>query len=80
MHAPVHPTQTRIAMPLFWKPYKSEITQFLDELKSKKPSLDHEQAEGRALLWDKKVDRELQAEFREARVAQQPYVYQTHAK
>ena len=67
-------------MPLFWKPYKSEVTSFIDELKAKKPSLEAEQAAGRALLWDKKLDLDQQAEFRAARVAQQPYVYQTHAK
>jgi hypothetical protein len=29
------------------------------------------------LLWDKAVDREAAAQFREAKVAQQPYVYQS---
>ena len=67
-------------MPLFWKPYKSEVTSFIEELKTAKPTLEAEQRAGRALLWDKKVDRELQAEYREAQVAQQPYVYQTHVK
>ena len=38
------------------------------------------QRQGRALLWDKQVDREVQAEFKAARVAQKPYVYQTQAK
>ncbi len=64
-------------MPLFWKPYKSDITTFIDELKAKKPTLEEEQRRGRALLWDRPVDREQQAEFRRGRVAQQPYVYQT---
>jgi len=67
-------------MPLFWKPYKSEVNQFLDELKAKRPTLEAEQRAGRALLWDKQLDRDLQAGFNEARVPQQPYVYQTHAK
>ena len=67
-------------MPLFWKPYKSEVTSFIEELKTAKPTLEAEQRAGRALLWDKKVDRDQQAEYREAQVAQQPYVYQTHAK
>ena len=67
-------------MPLFWKPYKSEVTSFIEELKTAKPTLEAEQRAGRALLWDKKVDRDLQAEYREAQVAQQPYVYQTHVK
>ena len=64
-------------MPLFWKPYKSEITQFLDELKAKKPTLEAEQRAGRELLWDRDIDRDEQARFTAARVAQQPYVYQT---
>ena len=65
------------AMPLFWKPYKSDVSQFIDELKAKKPTLEAEQRAGRALLWDRPIDREAQAVWREARVAQQPYVYQT---
>ncbi len=64
-------------MPLFWKPYKSDVTQFIDELKAKKPTLEQEQRDGRALLWDKPVDRAAQADYRAARVAQQAYVYQT---
>jgi hypothetical protein len=64
-------------MPLFWKPYKSEVTSFIEELKAKKPTLEAEQRAGRALLWDQHPDRAAQAEWREARVPQQPYVYQT---
>ena len=67
-------------MPLFWKPYKSEASAFIDDLKARKPTLEAEQRAGRALLWDKNVDRDQQAEYKEARVAQQPYVYQTHVK
>ena len=64
-------------MPLFWKPYKSEITQFIDELKAKKPTLEAEQRAGRALLWDRDIDRDAQADYGDARVAQKGYVYQT---
>ena len=64
-------------MPLFWKPYKSDVTSFLDQLKAARPTLEQEQQAGRALLWDKPVDRDAQAEYRAARVPQQPYVYQT---
>jgi hypothetical protein len=64
-------------MPLFWKPYKSDITRFIDELKANKPTLEEEQRAGRALLWDKRLDRELQEDWSDARVPQQPYVYQT---
>lgn len=64
-------------MPLFWKPYTSDVTNFIGELRAKKPSLEAEQRAGRALLWDRPIDRDLWAEWRAARVAQQPYVYQT---
>ncbi len=64
-------------MPLFWKPYKSEVTSFIDELKARKPTLEAEQRAGRALLWDQAPDRQAQAEWRAARVPQKPYVYQT---
>jgi Protein of unknown function (DUF3460) len=66
-------------MPLFWKPYKSDVTNFIDELKASKPTLEAEQRAGRALLWDRDLDRSTQAAWREAQVPQQPYVYQTKA-
>ena len=59
--------------------YTSEVTQFIEQLKAQKPLLEAQQREGRALLWDKAVDRDVQAEFGETRVAQKPYVYQTNA-
>jgi hypothetical protein len=64
-------------MPLFWKPYKSDVTQFIDSLKQRDPQLEERQRQGRLLLWDKALDRQTQQEFREGNVAQQPYVYQT---
>jgi Protein of unknown function (DUF3460) len=67
-------------MPLFWKPYKSDTTNFIEELKARKPSLESEQRAGRALLWDKRIDRDAEAEYSDARVPQQPYVYQTKAQ
>ncbi|MCR5865426.1 MAG: DUF3460 family protein [Aquincola tertiaricarbonis] len=67
-------------MPLFWKPYKSDVTQFIDSLKAQKPTLEAEQRAGRSLLWDRPIDRQAQAEYKDARVAQQPYVYQTKGK
>ncbi|WP_067068021.1 DUF3460 family protein [Roseateles chitosanitabidus] len=67
-------------MPLFWKPYKSEITNFIDELKAKKPTLEAEQRAGRALLWDREQDRQAQAGYNDARVPQQAYVYQTKSE
>jgi hypothetical protein len=59
--------------------YQSEATQFIDALKAKNPEIEEGQRAGRALLWDKQLDRSLQAEYGEAKVAQQPYVYQTQA-
>jgi Protein of unknown function (DUF3460) len=64
-------------MPLFWKPYKSDATNFIEQLKAKKPTLEAEQRAGRALLWDRALDREALDEWGDARVAQRPYVYQT---
>jgi hypothetical protein len=64
-------------MPLFWKPYKSDVTQFIDSLKQRDPQLEERQRQGRLLLWDQSLDRQVQAEFRDARVEQQPYVYHT---
>jgi hypothetical protein len=66
-------------MPLFWKPYRSDVTQFIDQLKAQRPTLEEEQRRGRALLWDRPVDAEAQADWAQARVAQQPYVYQTRS-
>ncbi|MEY2839404.1 MAG: hypothetical protein RJB60_1703 [Pseudomonadota bacterium] len=66
-------------MPLFWKPYKSDVTQFIDSLKQRDPQLEDRQRQGRNLLWDKQIDRQAQAEWRDATVEQQPYVYQTKA-
>jgi hypothetical protein len=65
-------------MPLFWKHYKSDVTEFIEEMKTNKPTLEAEQRAGRALLWDRAIDRQAEAEQRAARVPQQPYVYQTH--
>jgi hypothetical protein len=67
-------------MPLFWKPYKSDTTSFIESLKAKKPSLEDEQRAGRALLWDKRVDRDALVDNADSRVPQQPYVYQTGPK
>ncbi len=67
-------------MPLFWKPYTSDVTQFINDLKAKKPTLEAEQRAGRALLWDKAIDREAQADYSGATVPQQPYVYFSRPK
>ena len=63
-------------MSFFQRPhYESDATQFLLKLKEQRPHLEQGQREGRALLWDKEVDREVWAEYRAGRVAQKPYVY-----
>jgi hypothetical protein len=64
-------------MPFFWKPYTSDVTSFIEELKAKKPTLEDEQRRGRARLWDRRIDRVAEAEHDDSRVRQQPYVYQT---
>ncbi len=65
-------------MSFFRRPdYTSEVTQFIDQLKAKKPTLEAEQRAGRALLWDKKLSRQDEADYSDARVPQQPYVYGT---
>ncbi len=65
---------------IFRRPhYQSDTTRFIEQLKHDQPDLEARQAEGHALLWDKSVDREAWSDYREAEVAQQPYVYQTKA-
>jgi len=68
-------------MYIFRRPdYKSDTTQFLEQLKQNKPALVADQRNGLALLWNKIVDREAWKGYRKARVAQKPYVYQTDNK
>jgi hypothetical protein len=65
-----------ILQSIFRRPdYNSDLTQFIEQLKTEKPDLEARQRAGRAILWDKNVDREAWSEFREAQVPQQPYVY-----
>lgn len=65
-------------MHLFAYPhYTSEVTQFIEQLKASRPELEKGQQEGRALLWEQRLDRDFQAKADSARVAQKPYVYQT---
>ena len=74
------PRRSTPAMPLFWKPYTSDVTAFLDQLKAARPTLEDEQRRGRSLLWDRPIDRAAEAEYGEAKVPQQPYVYQTRQR
>ncbi len=57
-------------------PYQSDVTQFLNQLKQQKPTLEEEQRKGRSLLWDKQpVDLDERAAQQESRVQQTSYVY-----
>lgn len=68
-------------MNIFYRPlYQSDATQFIDQLIAKDPGIATRQREGRELLWDKPVNREAWEEYRAAKVAQKPYVYQTESK
>ena len=66
-------------MSFFRRPdYQSDATQFINGLKNQKPSLEAEQRAGRALLWDKKVDRSLWQDYRAGRVNQKPYAFYSY--
>ncbi|RYF54021.1 MAG: DUF3460 family protein [Comamonadaceae bacterium] len=68
-------------MRIFRRPdYNSEVTQFIDGLKTAQPDLEARQRASRAIWWDKHVDREAWADWRDAQVPQKPYVYQTEGK
>lgn len=61
------------------KHYTSDATDFLNKLKEDNPQMDAGQRAGRALLWDKKVDRDAWSDYDAGEVKQKPYVYQTDA-
>ena len=58
----------------------SDMPNFIEELKHKKPDLEAQQRSGRSIFWDKQVNREAWEEFRAAQVRQKAYVYQTDPK
>ena len=65
-----------ILVRIFRRPdYNSDATEFIEGLKAKKPDIEAQQRVGRALLWDKNVDREAASESKAAGVRQKPYVY-----
>ncbi|WP_027014745.1 DUF3460 family protein [Comamonas composti] len=67
-------------MSFFRRPdYRSDTTNFINDLKKANPELDSQQQAGRALLWDKNVNAEVWEDLRAGRVEQKPYVYQTKA-
>lgn len=57
--------------------YVSEATEFIRDLLAKNPDIAKGQVEGRALLWDKQLDRDALQRAAESNVPQKPYVYQT---
>jgi hypothetical protein len=58
--------------------YVSEFTKFLTDLKQKDSTMEANQRDGRALLWDKTpIDLDARKRAEESRVNQQAYVYQT---
>lgn len=64
-------------MSIFARPhYTSDATNFLESLKASRPDLEQRQREGRALLWDKAIDRTVQQDLQAGQVAQKPYPYQ----
>ena len=68
-------------MSIFARPhYMSDATLFINKLKADPPELEVQQRAGRALLWDKQLDRSVQAEYQAAKVPQQPYVYFSRPK
>jgi Protein of unknown function (DUF3460) len=58
------------------KPYESDITRFIRELKRKNPRLEEEQKKGRAIFWDKPQDLDTLKRDAESNIDQQAYVYQ----
>ena len=66
---------------IFRRPdYNSDITDFISHLKAEKPDLEAQQRAGRAIWWDKLLDRQALRDWRAARVPQKPYVYQNNVK
>ena len=61
---------------IFRRPdYRSDVTQFIDQLKAQRPDIEAQQRAGRALWWDKHLDREALGDWKQARVPHKPYVY-----
>jgi hypothetical protein len=58
--------------------YESEITQFLNELKKKRPDIEADQRRGRAIWWDKDpIDLDQARRVQESQVPPRAYPYQT---
>jgi hypothetical protein len=57
--------------------YESDATRLIRDLLREKPQLLDEQARGRSLWWDRKLDLDQQRRMQESRVPQKGYVYQS---
>ena len=57
--------------------YRSDTTNLITDIKRSRPELDAEQRAGRALLWDKNIDRSQLADATDANVKRGSYVYGT---
>ncbi|MEJ5990823.1 DUF3460 family protein [Ramlibacter sp. PS3R-8] len=61
---------------IFRRPdYRSDITQFIEQLKTERPDLEAQQRAGRSIWWDKNLDRDAIADWKQAGVPQKAYVY-----
>jgi hypothetical protein len=58
------------------KYYESDTTKFIRDLLRDNPHIVEDQKKGRALWWDKKLDLDMLKRAEQARVPQEPYVYQ----
>ena len=56
--------------------YESDATRLIRDLLHERPQLADEQARGRALWWDRKLDLDQQQRLQAVRVRQKGYVYQ----
>lgn len=57
--------------------YESDATKLIRALIDAKPQIVDEQKKGRSLWWDKRLDLDLLRRWKESRVKQKGYVYQT---
>ena len=62
---------------MFGTLYESDHTKWMREMMAKNPDWAEDQKTGRAIWWDKQLDRDELQRQQAARVPQQGYVYQT---
>ena len=66
---------------IFRRPdYQSDVTQFIEQLKTERPEIEAQQRVGRAIWWDKNLDRDALGEWKQANVPQKAYVYGNESK